>query len=100
MDFEAFGNLLTDEPDDDPMDYGDESDEPTEPDEGDLYTCDDCHVYEYGGFKRAAVLVIKDARHFNRDIRAYMKRQGFYPNVWSISDHGNAHLLNVWEKSR
>lgn len=30
-------------------------------------------------------------------LRAYMEREQWWPNVWFISDHGNAHLMNINE---
>lgn len=30
-----------------------------------------------------------------REVRARMKKEGFFPNVWRVSDHGNPFLLNV-----
>ncbi len=32
-----------------------------------------------------------------RALRAYMDRTQFWPNVWFISDHGNAHLMDLTE---
>jgi hypothetical protein len=28
-------------------------------------------------------------------IRAHMEREGFWPNVWTISDHGNVELVTL-----
>lgn len=30
-------------------------------------------------------------------LRAYMDRVQFWPNVWFVSDHGNAHLIDITE---
>jgi hypothetical protein len=30
-------------------------------------------------------------------LRAYMERTQFWPNAWVISDHGNAHLIDLTE---
>lgn len=39
-------------------------------------------------------------RYSDRDdaLRAYMDRVQFWPNCWSISDHGNAHLITFDRK--
>lgn len=31
-------------------------------------------------------------------IKDRMKREGYYPNVWSESDHGNFEIINIWEE--
>jgi len=69
-------------------------DEDFAPEEGDLTTSDHIHFYQDGRH----VLTIRggaDASETSmwRQLDAYMKRSNFYPNVWFISDHGNAHLL-------
>ena len=32
---------------------------------------------------------------FDRDVKAYMDKEQFWPNSWFISDHGNAHLQSL-----
>jgi hypothetical protein len=71
-----------------------------EPEDEDLVTYDHRQVWEYGGTGRRPVLVVDEDEDFNAAVRAYMERQGFYPNVWFISDHGNAHLINVQGRGR
>ena len=29
-------------------------------------------------------------------VEAWMRVGSFYPNVWFMSDHGNAHLITTW----
>jgi hypothetical protein len=90
--------------------------EPTEPQDGDLTTEDHETFYQDG--RR----VIENARGRNdldasetwyirvngeqltilaktceQAVRAYMERTQFWPNVWFISDHGNAHLMDLSE---
>jgi hypothetical protein len=64
-----------------------------EPEEGDLVTSDHVHFYANG---RRVVTVDADASKTRmwRQLDAYMKSQNFYPNVWFISDHGNAHIMS------
>lgn len=70
--------------------YGPE--EPQEPGEDDLTTSDHIHVYQYGK------LVLETMPEtFEADVQAFMDREQFWPNVWFISDHGNAHLLTLGE---
>jgi hypothetical protein len=33
-----------------------------------------------------------------QDVKLKMEQDKFYPNVFFISDHGNAHLIKHWEK--
>ena len=62
------------------------------PQEEDLITSDRKEVYSYGGPGKLAFTTTPDT--FEADCRAYMERTKFFPNVWFISDHGNAHLIN------
>jgi hypothetical protein len=85
----------------------------SEPSEGDLTTEDHVHFYQHG--RLALTLQVRqppshvgergtrsrDAREGElseaamwRQLEAHMKREGFAPNVWFISDHGNAHLMS------
>lgn len=87
-----------------------ESFEDEGPTEGDLTTDDHIHFYEHEGLKGGPVLTIQaqpapfepaedasepvgDASMW-KQLDAYMKSQKFFPNVWFISDHGNAHLMS------
>ena len=60
-----------------------------EPLEGDITTEDHEHWYSYGK------LVVEGDEH---DVRAYMEKSKFWPDVWWISDHGNAHrITDFWK---
>ena len=63
----------------------------TEPEEGDLTTHDHLNFYQDG--KR--VLSLKESDNMEKAVRAYMDKTNFYPNVWFVSDHGNAHLISL-----
>lgn len=67
-------------------------DTPTEPDEDDLVTDDHVHFYANG---KLELTVPADAttRQMWEEIDQWMGREQFFPNVWFISDHGNAHLM-------
>jgi len=90
--------------------------EPSEPEEGDITTEDHETFYQYGN------VVIENARGRNdfdasetwylringrqititaktpeQAVRQYMERSQFWPNCWFISDHGNAHLMDLSE---
>lgn len=59
-------------------------DEPSEPGEDDITTSDHTHWYQYGKL------------YFTGDEKGLKRKMGkdkFWPNVWFISDHGNAHLI-------
>lgn len=101
-DWEVFGS---DEDEDDDAwggeDDSNEDDKPSEPEEGDLVTEDD-RVYRIYGSSKLAVLVTDEQVEDGTDIdaiREYMDREGFYPNVWQLSDHGNYHLRSLEKKS-
>jgi len=78
--------------------------------EDDLTTKDHLAFYQYGklafslemradgtcfmhgrGSQDAEYLTVEHA------VRAYMDRAQFWPNCWFISDHGNAHLMDLTE---
>jgi hypothetical protein len=65
----------------------------SEPDEGDITTSDYRHWYQYGKL----VLTVGPDEDYEQAVREYMDESEFWPNVWSISDHGNACLLNLYE---
>lgn len=48
-------------------------------------------VWEYGGKHLGMFREEEDALQFIRD---EMERTQYFPNVWFISDHGNAHLAS------
>jgi hypothetical protein len=74
-------------------DDDDDSDsEPDEPEDEDWVTEDHVTFREQGG---RGVIVVPDGQDWRTVVKARMEEEGFYPNVWFISDHGNAHLLNV-----
>lgn len=91
------------------------SDEPSEPEDGDLTTTDHETFYQHGRLvldgrnrtqgiyyawigpgkpqeRMGPFATVKDA------LRAYMDRVQFWPNCWFISDHGNAHLMDLTRK--
>lgn len=88
---------------DDKLTLDDEEDEPTEPEEEDLVTYDDKYFYTAGShsvfdvkMRRNPAFVVGDGEDRDAAIRAYMDKEQFWPNVWSISDHGNAHLIKAY----
>ena len=93
----------------------DRNEEPQfDPETGDWATEDHVHFFSYGKpiltllvqerpgspYKREAKGgELSDAAMW-RQIDAKMKADGFFPNVWWISDHGNAHLLRRPKRER
>lgn len=71
----------------DPDEVEDEGPQPE-----DLVTEDHIHVYQVEG----KLAFTTNADDFNRDCQAWMKEHNFFPNVWFISDHGNAHLVQTY----
>lgn len=61
-----------------------------EPAEDDLVTADHIRVYSAG---RLVLRTSPDT--FTADVRAYMDRVSYWPDVWFVSDHGNAHLVTL-----
>ncbi len=76
----------------------DEESEP-DPEEEDLITSDHRHFYEKGACGPGPVVTVPDGEDWRPHVKAYMDRQKFWPNVFFISDHGNAHLLEWNEES-
>jgi hypothetical protein len=66
----------------------------TEPEEGDYTTGDHRKFYQYGKL----VCEVPEDEDWQDHVRRHMNKEQFWPNVWWISDHGNAHLLNAHEK--
>lgn len=74
--------------------------DPDEPQEGDFVTEDFVYWHEQGTGK--LLLVTADpkdpfsaADNWSELLRMHMKSERFYPAVWSISDHGNAHPIDL-----
>jgi hypothetical protein len=76
--------------------------ESNEPTEDDLITDDHIHFYSSG--KRALTLSETttgvDTASMWKAIDAWMEKSNYYPNVWFISDHGNAHLMERPKRRR
>jgi hypothetical protein len=84
--FERISNEIASEMGED--EFGDE------PQEGDWTTEDHSKFYEVGG-RGVVCEVPRDASEAAmwRILERCMKKANYYPNVWFISDHGNAHLM-------
>lgn len=75
--------------------FEEEFDEPEEPDEGDWVTTDHQEFFSDGKLVlRVTEAVADDDRKLWRAIDAQMKKDNFFPSVWFISDHGNAHRMS------
>jgi hypothetical protein len=71
----------------------DENDEPSEPEEGDYVTTDHVHWYEHGTGK--LLLTVPEDGDYKAAIRDHMEDEALFSNVWFLSDHGNAHLIDI-----
>jgi hypothetical protein len=74
--------------------YGDLG-EPDEPQEEDLVTDDHRQFFRFGMSDCRPVVQVPEAEDWRIHVKAYMNRTMYWPNVWFISDHGNAHLLSL-----
>lgn len=71
-----------------------------EPEEGDLIT-EDWRTFWEVGDHHAPVLCFSAEMPWAEVcalIRLYFSEQRFWPDVWFISDHGNAHLLDIYHE--
>lgn len=82
------------DPEPDPDDFAEvEEDDP--PDEDDLLT-EDCVQFFRKDFEHhGPVLVVSEDADRRREVKRFMLREQWYPNVWLVSDHGNFHLLSL-----
>jgi hypothetical protein len=75
--------------------YGDDLDldldDDDEPQEEDI-TTSDYRTFYYCG---KAIVVIDTDDSWEAAVGAWCKAHGYFPNVWAISDHGNACLISV-----
>jgi hypothetical protein len=76
---------------DDDTDDDDDDDIDDEPQDGDYQTEDHQRFYQYG---KLVLTVPEDGDHVAA-IRDHMRHSGFYPSAWFISDHGNAHQIDM-----
>ena len=70
-----------------------------EPEEGDLITEDHARFYQDGKL----VVEVRPRAHDRvlwTALDAHMKKTNFYPNVWFVSDHGNAQLMSRPQRTR
>lgn len=71
-----------------------DADVPTEPSLDDWITPDHCNFYDNERGRLILSVPIDDDH--KAALRARMEEDGWYPNVWFISDHGNSVLMDVW----
>jgi len=72
--------------------WNDADADPTEPDEdaGDIVIGqDDTSAYQYG----KCIVRVDEPDELRPAIKAHMEAAEFWPNVWTVSDHGNACLI-------
>ena len=60
-----------------------------DPEDGDYVTRNHRTFYQYG----KPVLTIGEDDDMWSALDSHMEREGFFPNVWFESDHGNYHLM-------
>lgn len=77
-----------------------------EPDEGDITFEGGAPVYQDGQIIIDEIdddvfRVLKTNTEYNdlyEAIKAHMNADGYWPNVWNVSDHGNAHMVSLGRK--
>lgn len=76
--------------------YDDETDEIEflEPEDEDITTSDHRRFYQ----SHKLWLEIDEDEDMVAAIQARMEKDRFWPNVWFISDHGNAHLMSLTDE--
>lgn len=89
----------------------DEDEDSDEPDEDALTTTDHIRFYQYGKLaftydengptvdlpdgRALAIEAVNDEYTVEEAIRVYMDHAQFWPDAWFISDHGNAHRIDL-----
>lgn len=63
------------------------------PDEGDYVTEDHEHFYQSGKL----AVVVSEGEQWAHKLKAHMDREQFWPDVYWLSDHGNAHLIDMFD---
>ena len=64
-----------------------------EPEEGDYTTEDHGRFCQFGKL----AVVVDEIEEWPHMLKAHMDREQFWPNVWFVSDHGNAHLIDMFD---
>ena len=64
-----------------------------EPEEGDYTTEDHGHFYQFGKL----TVVVSEDEEWPHTLKTHMDHERFWPNVWFVSDHGNAHLIDMFD---
>ena len=107
VNWKEIAERLIDEVKDDADNEESDDQDPTEPSECDLVTTDHVHFYEYDianeygdtsakpTMSKGVVLTIdEDAEEsMTSQLKHFMDKNRFWPNVWFLSDHGNYHLM-------
>jgi len=76
-----------------PEDWPDYPQPEPEPDEDSITTGDHRKFYQYGKL----AFELTEGENVNQGIERELNKMQFWPNVFFISDHGNAHLIHYWE---
>ena len=66
------------------------------PQEEDWVTNDHRTVWLVGNGRK--VLEVGEDQDFDLEVEREMERQGYFPNVWYCSDHGNCSLIPTWKR--
>lgn len=84
-----------DEDDTDCVDDSPDDDSPDSLDDADPDSPDDYLTYDYVHWYQNGRLVLETPDMPYAAVKAHMDQEQFWPNAWFISDHGNAHLIDL-----
>lgn len=69
--------------------------EDPQPDEEDIFISDTGNLGSITIATWCHKIIARDSERMQveRKVKAWMEEQEYWPNVWFVSDHGNAHLI-------
>jgi hypothetical protein len=85
----------------DPDDYVQiaERDPPDEPEGQDLLTENFVYFYSKDSTHQGPVVVVAAGADWRREVKRFMLRERWFPNVWHVSGLGTFHLLSLNEEN-
>ena len=72
-----------------------EDDPPTEPEDEDLITSDYVKFFRCGFEHKAPTVTVREGRDWRREVKRYMLREKWFPNVWYLGERGDRNLLDL-----
>ena len=72
-----------------------EDDPPSEPEEEDLITSDYVKFFRRGFEHKAPAVTVREGHDWRREVKRYMLREKWFPNVWYLGERGDRNLLDL-----